>query len=429
MRNSQRPRVAAIALDDLQVESIAFLCGELRRAHSPAHYVQRFNWTETDAVVSGALTEGTVDVSVSLLTVGPVAFRWSDIGGYAGNGAAFLHSAHTRPNTERELTVPEACPGMYKTLAAELSRQLARAPDPPLAIATSRGRGIPLIQTTSGIPVALRLVLPARPKAAGGEAPSPIALLLPSPIDLPAWFRAFLSDLHESDPVRVPQAPPRLSRPADWYTPMETTLADRVATIEVERERLDGEREQLKTELAAEGEKADRGIRRVLWADGDDLVAASRDILARLGFTVRDMDAALEQGEPKREDLRLTLQGIPGWEAIVEVKGYTGGTRTNDARQIRQHRERFIKEEGRTPDLTVWLSNPSRTMEPSSRPAPDSNVTENAQSIGAVYVLTSDLYKQWALVAAGKLEATAVVRSLTGAEPGLWSPRAPHAEA
>ena len=332
------------------------------------------------------------------------------------------------PNTERELTVPDACPDVYKPLAAGLSRQLTRAADPPLAIVTSRRDRTSLIRTTSDFPVALRLVLPARPRAADGEAPSPIALLLPSPLDLPAWFRAFLSDLHESDPVRVPQAPLRLSRPADWYTPVETTLADRMARIELERERLDSEREQLKTELAAEGEKADRGIRRVLWADGDDLVAASRDILASLGFTVRDMDAALEQGEPKREDLRLKLQGMPDWEAIVEVKGYTGGTRTNDARQIRQHRERFIKEEGETPDLTVWLSNPFRTMEPSSRLAPDPSVKENAQSVGAVYVLTSDLYRQWALVVAGKLEATAVVRSLMGANPGLWSPPAPNSE-
>ena len=90
------------------------------------------------------------------------------------------------------------------------------------------------------------------------------------------------------------------------------------------------------------------------------MVAAVRDILADLGFVVRDMDAKLKQGKPKREDLRLTRQGVPGWEAIVEVKGYTSGTRTNDARQIREHRDRYITEEGRPPDLTVWLSNPYR---------------------------------------------------------------------
>ena len=47
------------------------------------------------------------------------------------------------------------------------------------------------------------------------------------------------------------------------------------------------------------------------------------------------MDAELKE-EAKREDLRLTLEDRPGWEAIVEVKGYKKGTRTKDARQINE---------------------------------------------------------------------------------------------
>ena len=60
------------------------------------------------------------------------------------------------------------------------------------------------------------------------------------------------------------------------------------------------------------------------------------------------MDAELKPNEPKREDLRLTLPNRPGWEGIVEVKGYTDGVKTNDARQIREHRERYIAR-GRSP--------------------------------------------------------------------------------
>ena len=134
------------------------------------------------------------------------------------------------------------------------------------------------------------------------------------------------------------------------------------------------------------------------------------------------MDAELRQDEPKREDLRLALKGVPGWQAMVEVKGYTSGTRTNDARQIREHRDRYIGEEGRSPDLTLWISNPFRTMEPASRPAPDQNVKDAAEAIGAVHVLAPDLYRNWALVAAGSLDAETVVQSLVNANPGLWTP-------
>ena len=82
------------------------------------------------------------------------------------------------------------------------------------------------------------------------------------------------------------------------------------------------------------------------------------------------MDEKLREGELKREDLRLTHEGLPGWQAIVEVKGYTRGAKTNDARQIREHRDHYIAEVGQPPDLTVWLANPFRTLDPSSRPAP-----------------------------------------------------------
>ena len=104
-------------------------------------------------------------------------------------------------------------------------------------------------------------------------------------------------------------------------------------------------------------EEADAGIRRCIWADGDDLVVAVGDILKSLGFVVCHMDAEQEQGKPKREDLRLTLADCPGWEAIAEVKGYTKGTRTNDSRQIREYRERYIKEKKSSPDLTLWIAN------------------------------------------------------------------------
>ena len=136
------------------------------------------------------------------------------------------------------------------------------------------------------------------------------------------------------------------------------------------------------------------------------------------------MDEGLEANEPKREDLRLTLEGKPDWEAIVEVKGYLRGTRSNDARQIRDHRDKYIEEKGRTPDLSVWLANPYRDRDPSSRPTPDSNVGDNAAIVETVHVLATDLYRQWVLVKTGRLDSHAVVQHLIEAEPGLWTPLA-----
>lgn len=421
MTSSRRPRVAVIGLNRPQVESISPLCGDLRSAESVKDYRERYSWTETDVVVASNLRAATVASGVSLMSIGTASFGWSDSFDVAN--LSFSHSAKTSVNnTERELATSAGCPDLYRPLAAELARLLGRATDPPSAIETTRSDQNALVETTSGRPVAMRLVLPTRSEEADNEASTPIALLLPAVADLAAWFRAFLFDLHESDPTRVPHAPPRLSQPADWFTPEEKDLADQILQINSEIERLTKERIQRETKLAAQGERADQGIRQILWADGDELVAAAGKVFSDLGFKVRDMDAELADGEPKREDLRLTLASEPGWQAMVEVKGYTSGTRTNDRRQIREHRERYIAEERRPPDLTVWLANPHRRMDPSSRPAPDQNVNGVADAVGAVHVLATDLYRQWALVAMGSLQAETVVQSLIKADPGLWTP-------
>ena len=416
MTKTRRPRVAAIGLDGSKVASIAPLCGELRPAGSLNAYLNSYSWTETDVMVSSGPLGRQVDSSVNLMTIGLTSIYWPDSNVAVGTDTQ---------NTERELAVPPACPELYKPLAAELSRQLGQAAEAPTVIDTSLQRETALIETTSGRPIALRLVLPTPSRAAEGKRSRAIAILLPEGSNLVAWFRAFLCELHDSDPIRVPQAPPRLSQPLDWYTPQKKELADRISQIESDFERLSDERDQLQARLAAEGESADRGIRRALWADGDDLIAAVQKALSDLGFKVRDIDAELSQDQQKREDLRLTRQDVPRWQAIVEVKGYPSGTKTNDARQIREHRDHYIREEGRSPDLTVWLSNSYRTIDPSSRPAPDQNVKDAAEAIGAVHVLASDLYRQWALVAAGCLDAETVIQSLVNADPGLWTPLAP----
>ena len=412
---TKRPRVAAIGLSIGQVASIAPLCGDLRPATQLSEYLQKYSWTETDVAIFGTGIFSDVAAGVNLITIGTFHLMWNKM------APQELHFAGTTDNTERELRVSSACPDMYRPMATELCRRLGRSAEPPQTVHATRDCQTELIQTTSGRPVALRLSLPPPPNAVDGKPPS-IALLLPEGANLAAWFRAFLCELNESDPARVPHAPPRLSNPSDWYTPAERALAERISQVDREFVRLSAERDELQIGLDAEAEKADKGIRRALWADGDALISATEEILAGLGFRVRNMDAELKPGEPKREDLRLTLPSRPGWEGIVEVKGYTDGVKTNDARQIRQHRDRYIREEGGTPDLTMWLSNPYRTMEPSSRPAPDQNVRDSAETIGAVHVVTSDLYRQWALVAAGILDPGIVVPSLLEANPGLWTP-------
>ncbi|MYA16005.1 MAG: hypothetical protein F4Z28_04190 [Gammaproteobacteria bacterium] len=424
----ERPRVAAIGLDEAQEASIEHLCGTFRSASSVSDYRNRYSWNETDITVLGHVWPPGSVVSGHLLAVGiSLPYVWQGNGpAPTGNQRALSSKAD---NTERELSIPEGCPERYRHLASGLATQLRLLEDPPPTFVVNRTEDdSALVETTSGRPVALRCVINNVYELIKSRPPiqiSTIALAIPEVTDLAAWFQAFLDDVHELNPGRVPHPPTRFSSSSAWYTPEEREWAQRIVEIQTGLERLQNRHEQAEAGLAAARERANAGIRRCLWADGDDLEEAIGDILKELGFKVRHMDSETKPGEPKREDLRLTIPDRAGWEAIAEVKGYPAGTRTNDARQIREHRDRYISQEARQPDLTLWISNTYKSVEdPSARPSPGNDVDQRAADIGAVHVLAADLYRLWALVQAGSLEQAQALQHLIDAAPGLWSPPA-----
>ena len=428
----KRPRVAAIALDETQEDSLRHLCGTFRSASSVSDYLKRYSWKETDITVIGNVWPPGESVRGHLLAVGiSTSYRWV---GYRLLPPASKRTVSQRAdNTERELSIPADCPERYRHLASELARQLRLLEGPPPTVVVERtDDDSVLVETTSGRPVALRCVInhvyEFKTKSRPPHQISTVALTIPEVTDLAAWFQAFLDDVHELNPGRVPQPPTRFSNPSAWYTPEEREWAQRIAKIQGGIEQLQNEHEQAEAKLAAARERANAGIRRCLWTDGDDLEGSIGDILKELGFNVRYMDAEAKPGEPKREDLRLTIPDRDGWEAIVEVKGYPAGTKTRDARQIREYRDLYISEEGRPPGLTLWIANTHKSVEdPSSRPLPGNDVGQKAADIGAVHVLAADLYRLWALVQAGSLEQAQALRHLIDADPGLWSPPAPGA--
>ena len=424
----KKPRVASIGLTAAQQESIVQLCGELRPADSLAQYLNSYSWIETDVVILRGQQRVRIPYGPHVLTVG-TTLDWDYSPRLGVVGTRRLSTGIQ--NTERELFPQRDRAAPYQELANALCVHLERSQDPPPVLELNwepDALDTALIRTTSCRIVAMRHVRSRGPGIVQDEDPAALVLALPTQADLATWFRAFLADVHKADPDRVPAEPPRMRSPSDWYTPRQKMLARQVAELNEELVRLRDKRDCLNSELAVEDVKADTGIRRVLWVDGDDLVQAVEEILGDLELAVRDMDAEAQPGEPKREDLRLTHPQHPNWEAIVEVKGYLKGTKANDALKIRKHRDRYTNEEGRLPDLTLWIANPYRSMDPSSRPAPDKNVVKDAANIGAVYALVTDLYLQWVLVKEGRLLASDVVAHLINADPGHWEPLAPTSE-
>lgn len=420
-----RPRVAAVGLSDSQLDEIRPYCGELRSAQSVEAYLLQFSWSETDIVVARGLHNAVIDAGIHVLTIGPMTLGVSQPK-RSRRGTQFReHVRMDARNREREVAVALACPRMYRGPAEQLAMQLGGADEPPPTVTvTNAGELVreAIVSTSRERPVALRLQWADR--VWGGDAESPtvdvVALHLPSRATLSPWFRAFLTDVSEFDPKRVPEPPSLLNDPSHWYTPEEDAIADAISEIERESARLDHERRNLEEELARVGSRVDATVRRTIWEDGDELVDAVSEMLEEMGFTVEKMDESKQPHEAKHDDLRLTLAARPEWEAIVEVKGYTKGIKANDARQVRMHRDRYIAEMGQEPTLTIWLANPWREMDPSDRPVPGQDIDESARIVGAVCVPTTDLYRLWKSLKAGDSAQEDIVQRLVEAKPGLW---------
>ena len=212
-----------------------------------------------------------------------------------------------------------------------------------------------------------------------------------------------ISYVHEHDPVRVPHAPPRFARPEDWYTLDEARLANTIGDVQRQMSELHARKAALLSELAEVTTAADVSDRLLLTEDGNALVEIVERVLTELGFTVLNMDRQIVHGEPKREDLRVSDVDHPAWACMAEVKGYgRGGVKTNDARQINQHRRRYHIEEARDPDSVWWIVNPHRGSDPSTRAALSVHEVEAATNIDSVMIPTTDLYRLWQAVCAGR---------------------------
>jgi hypothetical protein len=249
--------------------------------------------------------------------------------------------------------------------------------------------------------------------------------------DFAGWISAALDAWHRDDPERFPGAPD-WARSKEWMTREELQLRVAVEEAQAESERRQVElREKIDAAEAALAEaqaRHDDEERILLTGQSDELVEAVHSMLERgLGFDVEDVDKkrAAEDREsgrrrPKLEDLRVTDPDT-SWQALAEVKGYTGGGKTGDLQKI----GRFVgiyqsQNSGSLPDATWYVVNQFLSRPPDTRPLLMEHQAEDvdvfAESFNGVLVDTRDLFALGRRVAAGELTKEDARRMLMDAQ-------------
>ncbi|MFD7047806.1 hypothetical protein ACFWBS_01530 [Streptomyces mirabilis] len=217
--------------------------------------------------------------------------------------------------------------------------------------------------------------------------------------DLPRWFSAAISVWSLRDPESFPVREEWKKRDA-WKTPGEIDLGSKFSKIQAELaakiRQLAEEQSRLTLAVDELSVKVDSNERRLLTAQGDDLVAAVQSALTEFGFTVTDADQEVSTAGDRREDLRVTDPSVPDWTAIVEVRGYIRGAQLNDLLRLGRFVTRFVRETGREPSSVWYVVNQEIKKDPDTRQSPLASNKEEvatfAETGGAVFD-TRDIFR------------------------------------
>jgi hypothetical protein len=233
-----------------------------------------------------------------------------------------------------------------------------------------------------------------------------------------------LTELGVRYPDRFPPSEPWTQNPR-WMTFAELREQREASRLQEERALANARLDQLEREsqgrLNDATQSADSGERRLLTAQGADLVAAASQALTELGFCVQNMDDIWPSGD-HREDLRLTSPGHPDWEAIVEVRGYARGAQMNDLMRLARFARRFQEEVGKWPPATWYVVNQFSNGDPSERDqalASNPSELEEFKLNDGLVLDTRELFKLLMRVRAGEVLPTEAVSQLIEAR-GRW---------
>jgi len=238
---------------------------------------------------------------------------------------------------------------------------------------------------------------------------------------LDAILRVAFTEWNAQDPNRFPSSP-------SWTSDARWMSAEQQQRVLALRNEIDSAREQIDHLASAirefevkldvlSGDVEQSPQRKLLMATGDDLVEAVAYALKAFEFDVVDLDALVSEGVAKTADL---LVSEDDWSAIVEVKGYAKGAKSNDLMDVMKHRRAYERRHGCDAGSMWYVANIFRTQSPESRPeifaGADDQLDSFAEPDGLVIDTRElfDLLKQVESGAVSPAAARAVLKNSTG---------------
>jgi hypothetical protein len=419
-----QPRGLILGFDELTAAALGAAFPTSQVVGSPSEVRQE----EWDVLVTNDTTLNSVQGHLYVLAIGT---SWL---GQPAEGLTYANSQITRgiQSIAREFEFPEDLPDGVKALVESdlLPAAFARGTHDCLVESVPgflQGNKTPasvraFLATTEGLAIAGAFV------RQGGVSE---CWAIPEDTQSPlAWLQVALDQWRTKDANKFPAGAP-WSKRGEWMNARELETVEQLSLQSARRVEvlsgLDREEAGLRAAADAASLDADRGLRRLLTARGDDLKEAVKDALTGLGFRVRDMDLEFPEND-RREDLRITVSGDAKWEAVVEVRAYKGGATIADLLRLGRFSRRYAKDEGRDPGAVWYVASTQVGRDPSTREpilATNAAELEEFATDGGVAVDTSDLFRLAVAIERGIIEAAAARKLLTDSRGRFRYPAQP----
>jgi hypothetical protein len=241
------------------------------------------------------------------------------------------------------------------------------------------------------------------------------------------WVELICNEWAVLDPTRFPGFGD-WTKNSEWMTNEELNLKLEIDDLMQEFDRLTADYKkrlsELKKEFSHTSLLVNKGKRRLITAQGNELLEEVARSFKELGYSVTIMDNELDEAVPKKEDLRLRDPDVEDWEAIVEVRGHTkSGGQTSDLNRLSKFARLYRTEKGREPNKLIYVVNGQIDLtSPHHRQVPFSSALDDVKAFGeqdGIILWTLDLYK--VLKFARKEEDKAKFRKSLRECIGRWS--------
>ena len=240
------------------------------------------------------------------------------------------------------------------------------------------------------------------------------------------WVELISMEFGKLDPDSFPDFGD-WTKNSEWQTSDEVRITDQISLLEKEKQEQINEFNKkincLQANLLDESIKANKGIRRLITSQSNDLLDEVAQSFKSLGFEVNKIDEELPKESLRREDLRIQ-DSDEKWEAIIEVRGYArSGGKTSDLSRLARFANFYESEKGRLQNKRIYVVNGQTDLPPSQRQSPlissPEDVSEFEKQDGII-IWSLDLFRVLKEITKDKLPE--VRRSLREAS-GQWPKR------